>query len=120
MSQTTTVTSKREALRFPGNDRIITFRTDYEEGEGALLNISNSGCALHRLTVPLEHNEKVLLLLQLDEDQPPTEIMAKVIRQESEITGLHFLNTKDDFRQKLVHFFAKEQRRQESGPDSHS
>lgn len=114
MVNTETTTSKRGALRFSGYDRRLTYKTNYEDGEARILNISTSGCAISGNTTSLDLNEKVLLSLPLDKPDELVQIRAKVIRVDADNFGLQFIHLEDATKQRLIHFFAKENRRRKS------
>jgi c-di-GMP-binding flagellar brake protein YcgR len=102
--------SKRSALRFAGFDRLITFRTDYDEGEARLVNISTSGCAIHQASLPLEVNQKLLVSLVLDSPSNPLHIRSMVIRANDGNYGLQFQHVEENVKRKLIRFFARETR----------
>ncbi|MFV0438121.1 MAG: PilZ domain-containing protein [Desulfopila sp.] len=103
--------SRRSALRFPGNDRPVFFRTDYEEGESRLVNISTGGCAMQKPTLELQKEQKVLLSLELDEPGQMVDFQAVVVRLNAELVSLQFLHVEEDIRRRLVLFFAREANR---------
>lgn len=108
---TTNNFSKRSALRFPGYDRHLTFKTDYEDGEAALVNISSSGCMIRNPSCKLQLNQKILLTIALDEADNAIQIQALVKREDMGNFGLHFRLTDDQLKQQLARFFAQEHRR---------
>ncbi len=108
MATKETTTSKRSALRFSGYDRPLTYKTDYENGEARLVNISSNGCAISGATTPFMADDKLLLAIALDDPENPVQIQAKVIRVEDNNFGLHFLNLAEEIKQRLTIFFAKE------------
>lgn len=110
MATKETTTSKRSALRFSGYNRPLTYKTDHEDGEARLVNISSNGCAINGATTPLMQNDKLLLSIALDEPENPVQIQAKVIRAEDNNFGLYFLNLTEEVKQRLTIFFAKENR----------
>ncbi|SHO46395.1 PilZ domain-containing protein [Desulfopila aestuarii] len=106
--------SKRSALRFAGYDRPMTFRTDYDDGTAQLVNISTSGCAIHRATPELEVEQKILLTFELDRPSNPLNIRAVVIRIDGGNIALQFQHIDENIKRRIVRFFAKETRRQKS------
>jgi hypothetical protein len=112
MASKETTSSKRGALRIPGYDRPLSYRTDYDDGEAELVNISTSGCAIHKTSTELSDNDKILLSIVLDDPKSPIQIQASVIRAEGDGYGLHFLHMEDDLKGLLIRFFAQENRRQ--------
>lgn len=110
MEETMPTGSKRSALRFAGFDRLISFRTDYDDGEARLVNISSSGCAIHQATLPLAVNQKLLVMLVLDSPGNPLHIRAVVIRVDDGNYGLQFQHVEEHLKRKLIRFFARQTR----------
>lgn len=105
------VVTKRAALRFPGFNRFLRYRTEYDDGEGQLLNISTHGCAIVEMTIELAEQEKTLLILELDNPNDPLEIRALVTRVDGGSAGLQFQHLDDDAQHRIRTFFAAEKRR---------
>jgi c-di-GMP-binding flagellar brake protein YcgR len=112
MAAKETTTSKRGALRLSGYDRPLSYRTDYDDGEARLVNISTSGCAIYKTSTELADNDKILISFALEDPKAPVQIQATVIRAEGEGYGLQFLHVEDDLKGRLIRFFAQENRRQ--------
>lgn len=102
--------TKRLNLRFAGNSHLLRYKTEFEEGEAVIVNVSTGGCALGKTTVHLSPKEKILIILQLEEELDPLEISARVIRVEKDYTAVRFLLNSDNSKLRLVKYFARKQR----------
>lgn len=102
--------SKRLALRFAGDSQHLRYKTEFDDGEAVIANVSTSGCALWKTTVSLTKNEKVLIVLKLEDNKDPLEISARVIRVEGDHVALQFLTYTDGAKQRILKFFANKQR----------
>ena len=87
-----------------------SFKTEFEDGQGVIENISAGGCALKDIDVKLTLNEKILILLELDQADGEIEIGARVVRQDKGGVAVQFSDISDDNKQKLVKYFARIQR----------
>lgn len=103
--------SKRGALRFAGHGIPIRYKTEFDDGQAALVDISTSGCAIEQSTVKLEPREKVLLVVPLGSHDDEVEIKAKVVRVEGDGAGLQFQRVSEVNKHRILHFFAQEKRR---------
>jgi c-di-GMP-binding flagellar brake protein YcgR len=110
MAEAASTVSKRSSLRFAGFDWLVIFRTEYEDGEARLVNISTGGCALHLVSLPLAIDQKLLVSLILDNPGNPLQMRAMVTRIEADCCGLKFQHVEESAKRKLVRFFAKETR----------
>lgn len=107
-----TPVSKRRALRFSGYNRPVRYRTDYEDGEARLLNISTNGCAIGNITAELSVDEKILLIMELADPEDQVQIQAVVVRaDENGSAGLKFIRVNDELKHRILHFYANETRR---------
>jgi len=102
--------SKRQGLRFMAEDFGFRYKTEFEEGGGVLANISGGGCAARNLSVPLALQEKVLLILPVDDGEEAVEVGARVIRVDGSITALIFEQVGEENKQRIIRFFARRQR----------
>ncbi len=100
--------SKREALRFRPVAYQVQLRTAYEDLDVFLQNISTHGCALTHVSYPLVLQEKILLVVPLQDES--VEIGARVVRLEGETVGVKFIQVSESARQRLFSFFARLQR----------
>lgn len=105
-----TKSSKRQSLRFTAEGFHFRYKTEFEEGGGVLANISGGGCAVRDLSVPLALQEKVLLILPVEDGEEAVEIGARVIRVDGSITALIFEQIGEVNKQRLIRFFARRQR----------
>ena len=83
--------SKRSAFRFRCSKEPVTYLTAYDEGEALLKNISTEGCALEWATNPPELDEKILLSIDLQEEDSVIQIQARVVRVEHKDFAVKFL-----------------------------
>lgn len=109
MSQQNT-RSKRQALRFSAAGHPVDYRTEFENGRGIIENVSSGGCALSSLTIKLNLQEKILIILKLDENEDAFEIGARVLRIEDNHVALQFTDIDEYKSEQLVKYFARKQR----------
>lgn len=103
--------SKRFSLRFSGGRQKLRFKTEFEDGEAIIDNISAGGCALSEISAPLVVNEKILLILELDgAENEKTEIGARVVRDDQQNIAVKFDDISNEAKSELVKFFAQMQR----------
>ncbi len=84
------------------------YKTEFEDGQAFIENVSTGGCAMSGLDVKLSFEEKILILLNLNEEI--LEIGAKVIRVEDRTVAVQFTDITEDYGSKIVKYFAKKQR----------
>ncbi|MBT8334824.1 MAG: PilZ domain-containing protein [Deltaproteobacteria bacterium] len=106
----TTKRTKRQALRFVPEQHKIRYRTEFEDGDATILNISSSGCALCETTTRLSLDEKILIVLKLEEDKDPIEVSARVVRTDEQCTAVKFHFISEENRKRTVYFFSNKQR----------
>ncbi|MFN2353276.1 MAG: PilZ domain-containing protein [Desulfopila sp.] len=102
--------SKRLALRFPVQAHPLRYKTEFEDGRGAIENVSTGGCAVAELTLPLNLHEKVLVIFDMEEDEDAMEIAAKVVRVETRYVALQFIALDEIKGKRMVKFFAQRRR----------
>lgn len=107
--------SKRQALRFSAVDHPVSYKTEFEDGEGIIDNVSSGGCAISGPSVPLNIQEKVLIILKLEDDEEIFEIGARVLRVEKGHAALQFTDIDEHKSGQLVRYFARKQRARLSG-----
>lgn len=107
--------SKRQALRFSAVQHPISYKTEFEDGKGVIDNVSSGGCAISDLSIPLNIQEKVLIILKLEGEENTFEIGARVLRVEKGHAALQFTDIDDHISEQLVKFFARRQRASLSG-----
>ncbi|MEE4241452.1 MAG: PilZ domain-containing protein [Desulfopila sp.] len=103
--------SKRQALRFLANDHPLSFKTEFEEGQGFFDNISGGGCAARSVTVPLQLREKVLIHFPLEKEGDRVEIGARVVRIDGDNVAFQFNYLSEKDKQRIVKYFAEKQRK---------
>ena len=106
--------SKRLSLRFKAGDHKLCFKTEYEDGTGKLENISAGGCALREVDISLTIDEKILLIINLDNQDDIIEAGAKVVRGEENRFAVQFTDISEENKQRIVKHFASVQRKQKS------
>jgi len=103
--------SKRMSLRFAVADYKLRYKTEFEDGTARLSNISAGGCALCDLNVTVSLHEKILLVLDCDDEQQ-IEIGCVVVRVVQGTAAVRFTQLSEDHKQKIVVYFAALQRMQ--------
>ena len=83
--------SKRNALRMRCDGHPIRYKTAYDEGEGALINISSGGCVFESATLPVSVQEKVFISIELEEKESIVEAKAVVVRAEEDQCAVKFI-----------------------------
>lgn len=109
--------SKRGALRFTGYNMTIRYRTDDEDGEANLVNISTNGCALENYSTELAVDEQILITIDLAEPDEQIQVQAVVVRLiENHSAALEFHRVNEDLKHRILHFCACELRRRNGDP----
>ncbi len=106
----TTIKSRRLSLRFKCNDYPVTYKTEFENGEATLINISTSGAALAGVSLPLSVDEKILLSLELFNTEKPEEIQAIVVRTEEGQYSVQFRGITSEIKREILKFFIQKNR----------
>lgn len=120
MANSADTKSRRSALRFSGFDSSVSYKTEYEDGRAALVNISTSGCAIRQATTELQIEQRILVSLNLNGLRAPLEARAVVIRVDTDCIALHFQHSEEEFKRRIVRYFAKQIRRRKNEPASDS
>jgi hypothetical protein len=102
--------SKRSAFRFRCSKEPVTYRTDYEEGEALLTNISTEGCALEWATNPPRLHEKMLISIALEDEEAMVEIKTEVVRAEGTDFAVKFLLIEPDTKSLIRTYFSRKLR----------
>ncbi len=87
--------ARRNGLRFRLNQQQIRYRTNQEEGQGQIIDISLSGCAVEAATIPLASDMKISLLITFHQDHNTLlsfDIDAKVVRAKDDMFAAQFLH----------------------------
>jgi hypothetical protein len=109
------IRSRRKALRIPGKNLRVFYKTAFEEGEGLLRDISTIGCALTEPTIILQPGEKLLLSIRLPEENNTIEAQGRVVRvEEADLIAVHFTLIEAEDQYLIRHHFAK-LRREKTG-----
>jgi hypothetical protein len=61
--------ARRNALRFRLHQQKIQYKIDQEEGQGQIIDISVSGCAVQAATIPLSPDMEIFLNLKFHREQ---------------------------------------------------
>lgn len=98
-------TIRRNGLRFQIHRRQIEYSIKGQDGQGHLVDISISGCAVQAPTGALEANEEISLVIPLHRDNENISsfhLKAKVVRIEEELFAVQFLDIDDE---QQAHFY---------------
>lgn len=102
--------SRRSAFRFRCSKEPVTYRTAYEDGEALLTNISTEGCALEWATNPPRLNEKMLVRIDLENEEAVVEIKAEVVRVEGTDFAVKFLLIEPETKSLIRTYFSRKLR----------
>ncbi len=100
-----TIRSKRLNLRFNGGQQSVTYKTEFDDGEAFITNISAGGAALQTATVPLSVNDRILLCIHLYEPEETIEIQATVVRSHEDTFSVQFQGTEEALKGRIIRFF---------------
>lgn len=95
----------RNGLRFLMHRRQIEYSAKERDGQGYLVDISVSGCAVQTPTVALSTNEEISLVIPLHQDNENISsfrLRAKVVRVEEALFAVQFLDLDDE---QQAHFY---------------
>lgn len=95
----------RNGLRFQMHRRRIEYSVKEQNGQGYLVDISVSGCAVQAPTVTLRPNEEISLVIPLHQDHENISsfrLKAKVVRVEEERFAVQFHDLDDE---QQAHFY---------------
>lgn len=102
---------KRDGLRFRLNHILLQYEIGEAVGNGSLVDISVSGCAVESTTVPLAENDEIAINIQFDaHDTLPSQfqIKARVVRLGEQQFAAQFLDLDEDHREQLYKRLAHE------------
>lgn len=105
------VLDRRDGLRFHLTNVDCSYTCQGGQGQGVLVDISVSGCAVQDATVPVQQGEEVALTLGFSpHDKLPTQVQVQgeVIRVENDLFAVHFLNLDDEAQAQLYKRFVHE------------
>ena len=99
--------SKRLALRFPGGNLPVSYKTAYDEGEARLQNVSTAGCALAQVSQALQTEEKILISVKLPGVDSIFQAQGKVVRvADEEHTAIRFTLIEPEDQTLVRNYFA--------------
>lgn len=107
--------ARRNALRFRLHQQKITYKINQEEGQGQIVDISLSGCAVQAATMPLSPDMEILLSLEFDREQDNPlsfTLAAKVVRAQDGMFAAQFLDLDEDQKKELYKCLACEVQRE--------
>ena len=105
------MSDRRNGLRFKLYGPVVEFKTKNESGNGFLIDISTSGCAIESPTLPLSIETEILLTLTFDEHDTLAStfrIDAKVVRKNDDMFAAQFLNLENNHKEQLYQRLAYE------------
>lgn len=95
---------RRNGLRFRMHQRLIDYNINEQDGQGYLVDISISGCAVQVATVSLAIKDEISLIIPLYQDHENISsfcLKAKVVRVEEKLFAAQFLDLDDAQRAHL-------------------
>lgn len=102
--------TKRLSLRFSIKDYRVNLKTEFEDGEALIDNISAGGCSLLEPSLELLEGEKILLVLEYDDSVSQDEVAGKVLRCSENSVAIQFHGVSEEKKQRIVKFFAHKRR----------
>ncbi len=109
--------TQRNGLRYLIHGHQVEYTVDQEKGQGRLLDISISGCAVQNPTIPVSMEQELLIVIPIDHgDGLPASFSsaAKIVRVEDGLLAVQFLDLQDDQKSQLHKWFAYEIRQDTS------
>jgi hypothetical protein len=110
-----TKSTRRNGLRFHIHKQPIEFKTHQGVGEGHLIDISISGCAVQKSTIPMTMDQEITITIPFQQDQDTLlsfKILAKVVRVQDNMFAAQFTDLNDDQKDKLYKCIALETQRE--------
>ncbi len=104
-----TNSTKRTGLRFHIHRHQVEYKINQEEGEGNLVDISISGCAIKGATTPLSIGEEISITIPFHQDQETLTsftLTAKVVRTQDDLFAVQFVDLGDDQKTQLYNCLA--------------
>jgi hypothetical protein len=102
---------KRDGIRFRFNNVHVTYRRDDQSGEGQMVDISTSGCAIGNGTLPVSVGMTVEIILSFDHHQVHPAVFqmnAEVVRVQADTFAAHFVDLDEQRRDALYQRLAFE------------
>jgi len=109
--------TQRNGLRYQIHGHQVEYTVDQEQGQGRLLDISISGCAVQEPTLPVSMEQELLIVIPIDHgnDLPDSfTSTAKIVRVEDGLMAVQFLDLDEDQKTQLHNWFAYEVRQEPS------
>ncbi|MGB3223685.1 MAG: PilZ domain-containing protein [Desulforhopalus sp.] len=103
--------ARRNSLRFCLHRQQIKYRINQEEGQGQIIDISLSGCAVEAATICPTPNTKISFIISIHEDHDTLlsfTIAAKVVRVKDDMFAAQFMNLDNVQKGKLYNCLAFE------------
>jgi len=101
---------KRDGLRFQLNNILLQYEMEDAVGNGCIVDISVSGCAVESATVPLTEGDEIVVSLNFDPHDTLLsrfQLKARVVRMSDDQFAAQFLDLdeerKDQLYQRLAH-----------------
>jgi len=107
--------TQRDGLRYHIHHHQVEYTIDQEKGQGKLLDISISGCAVQNPTIPVTMEQELQIVIPIDHgDNLPASFSsaAKIVRVEDGLAALQFLDLNEDQKTQLLNWFAYEIRQE--------
>jgi len=109
--------TQRNGLRYHIHDHQVEYTVDQEQGQGRLLDISISGCAVKEPTLPVTMEQELMIVIPIEHgDDLPASFAsaAKIVRVEDGLMAVQFLDLHEDQKSQLHKWFAYEVRQEPS------
>lgn len=103
--------AQREGLRYHIHDCQVEYTVDQKQGQGRLLDISISGCAVQNPTIPITMEQEISIVIPIrhGDDLPASfTSAAKIIRVEDDLLAIQFLDLHEEQKSQLHQWFAYE------------
>ncbi|MDR3630207.1 MAG: PilZ domain-containing protein [Desulfocapsaceae bacterium] len=97
-------TAKRNGIRLTVNRLPVVYTINEQEGEGRILNLSTSGCAIAKPGTPVSENEEVSIkILFKDHTNSADEfdVTGKVVRTAEDMFAVEFKDMDDEGKERL-------------------
>jgi hypothetical protein len=110
-----TNSARRNGLRFRLHRQQIKYRINQEEGQGQIIDISLSGCAVGAATIPLTSDMEISLIITFYQDHDTLlsfTIAAKVVRAKDDMFAAQFLDIDNVQKEEMYKCLAYEIRRE--------
>ncbi len=108
-------TSRRSNLRINGQEQHIDIKTEFEDAQATLVNISSGGAYIDMPSCNLSEGDKLLLIITLDEPALPMEIQAIITRKTDKKVALEFISIQENIKKNILKYFTEKLRQNNSG-----